>query len=156
MQPGIFLLQIGQSDHLRRVVGAVHVVNMEFLEIAYDDPARVLIVGQIARIPPGLLIGRQHRAVGLLVALTQIDLPAFLFDQHPRLRDIAVDKAGMAKLNLLLKGHILGRVLHPEKVGQQRKPELLAFSFFIAFILPIFCKALGRRPPLHIVHIRTA
>ena len=123
MQPGIFLLQIGQSDHLRRVVGAVHVVNMELLEIAYDDPARVLIVGQIARIPPGLLIGRQHRAVGLLIPPAQIDLPAFLFDQHPCLRDIAVNKAGMAQLDRHFKDNILVRLGHAKYLMQKRRPK---------------------------------
>ena len=59
--------QVLQPHDFRLIIGAVHVVYLELLEVAHDDPAGILVVRQIPGVAPGLLVGRQHAAVRLLV-----------------------------------------------------------------------------------------
>ena len=63
IQPGVFLLQVGQQYHLRLVVGPVHVMDLKCLEIADDDPAGLLWIGQEPSITPPLLERREHRPI---------------------------------------------------------------------------------------------
>ena len=73
-------LQVRQLEDFRFIIGAVHVVDAELLEVADHNPAGILIVGQIPGIPPGLLEGGQHGPVRLLVTLCQINIPSLLLD----------------------------------------------------------------------------
>ena len=42
LQPMIFLLQIAQLDNFRRIIGAVHIMNVKLIKIADNNPARLL------------------------------------------------------------------------------------------------------------------
>ena len=61
-----FVGEVGQADGLGLGVRVLHVVDVEFGEVARDDPAGALGVGQRGGVAAGLLEGRQERAVGLL------------------------------------------------------------------------------------------
>ena len=63
VQPGVFLLQVGQPDDLRLVVGPVHIMDLKCLEIADDGPAGLLWIGQEPSIAPPLLERREHRPI---------------------------------------------------------------------------------------------
>ena len=127
-------------------------MNVEFLEIADDDPARVLIVGQIARISTGLLEWREHLTIGLLVALAQIDILSLLFDQNAGRLDQTVNKAGMAQLYAHLKFDIFIRLSYAEHLLQKRHPERLCFLLFVATAFPVSRKFLRSRSLFHIRH----
>ena len=63
------LLQIRQLENLRLVIGTVHIMDTELLEVTDNNPAGDLIKGQISSITPCLLKWGQHRAVRLPRAL---------------------------------------------------------------------------------------
>ena len=51
-----FFFQVRQLENFRLVIGAVHIVNLELLEVADDNPAGILVMGQIPGISSGLLV----------------------------------------------------------------------------------------------------
>ena len=97
----------------------IHIVNMEFTEIADDDPARILIMGKIARIAARLLEGGEHGAVGLLVAFAQVDILTLLLDQNAGGLDQAVDKGGVAQFHAHLKFDVFIRLGYAEHLIQK-------------------------------------
>ena len=115
--------QVLQPHDLRFIVGAVHVVDLELLEIADDDPAGNLVIGQIPGIAAGLLVGGQHTAVRLLVPFPQVDIPALLLNQDTGRRNVAVNKAGVIQLHREFKGDVLVRLGHVVYLLQQGNPE---------------------------------
>ena len=152
IQAVIFLLQVGQGHNFRLVIRAVHVVDVELPEIAYHDPPGVLVVGQIARVTAGLLIGRQHGAVGLLVAPPQVDVRPLLLNEDTGILDISVNEADMVQLHRTLKLNGLLRLRHTVDIPKQVDPETLGLLLLVAPACPIGCKLLRRRPLLHICH----
>ncbi len=144
-QTVIFLFQIGQLDLLGIAVGLLHVIDIKLLEVAGDDPTRVLGERQLRDVFLGLLEGIEHRAVRLPDGLVQILPGALLLDHDFRLGDIAVDKAGGAvQLHLVFKSDELFRLDHTKDVTKQSEPKLLAFSLLISFAFPIFRKGFCR------------
>jgi len=99
LQAVVLLLQVRQLEDFRLVIGAIHIVNLELLEVADDDPPGILVMGQIPGIPSGLLVRGQHTAVRLLVPVTQINVPALLLDQDTGGFDVAVNEAGVVQLH---------------------------------------------------------
>ena len=159
IQLGAVCGQVGQGQHLRLSVGEVHVVDLKGLEIAHHDPPGLLRLGQIGPIPPGLLIGGQEGAVGLLIAPGQHDVLALLLHQHPGLGDVAVDefggalpRAGVVHLHTALEADVLLRLLHPKDLLQQRQPERLGLLLLVPAVLPVRRKLSCRRPLLHVRH----
>ena len=152
IQAAIFLFQIRKAQNLRRFVGAVHIVNVEFLKIAHDNPARVLIVRKKARIAPRLLKRREHGAVGLLIALAQINVLPLLLNQDAGGLDQTVDKAGVTQLHGNLKFDEFVRLGYAINPLQKRHPEGLRFLLFIAATLPACGKLLRGRSFFHIGH----
>ena len=71
-------------------------MNMKFLKIGYDNPARIHVMGQVTRVTPRLHIRGKHGAIRLLVTLSKVDILTFLFNQHTGFPDKPVNKAGMA------------------------------------------------------------
>ena len=90
-----FLFQVRQLENFRLVVGTVHIVNLELLEIADDNPAGILVMGQIPGISSSLLVRGQHTAVRLLVPFPQVNVPALLLNQDTGGFDVAVNEAGV-------------------------------------------------------------
>ena len=144
LQTGIFLFQIFQPDDLRGVIGTVHIVDMEFLKVADNDPAGVHIVGEITGIAACLLEGGQHRAVGLLVALPKVNICALLLDQHPGVFNIAVNKAGMIQFYPYFKFNGIGGLLHAEHILQKGDPKPLGLLLFVTVTRPILHKLFCR------------
>ena len=58
---------------------------------------------QVARITAGLLIRCQHGAVGLLIAMPQVNFCALLFDEDSSLSDVSVNNADMIQLYWISK-----------------------------------------------------
>ena len=52
-------------------------------------------------------------------------------------RDVAVDEAGMVEMHLILKFYEIRDIADAENVGEQRRPEQLAFALLITFARPI-------------------
>ena len=94
-------------------------MDVKFLEVADDDPARIFAVGKEACIAPRLLEGGQDAAVGLFRALVQRDVHALLLDQDAGCGNVAVDEAGMAQLDRQLEIDISLRRFHAVDLLQQ-------------------------------------
>ena len=159
LQPMIFFFQIRQIQDFRLVVGAVHIVDMEFPEIADDDPPGLLGLGHISAIPAGLLIGRQKGAVRLPVPFSKVNILSFLLDQHPRLRNVPINEFGGAfsgfgviHLDTLLKADVLFRFLYAKNLLQKRQPKCLCLLLFVATPLPVLGELFGRCSLFCIVH----
>ena len=138
---------------LRLVVGPVHVVYLKGLEVADDDPAGILVMGQISGIAPGLLEGSQAGAVRLPGAFAKTDIPALLLDEDAGVPDETVDETGMVQLYGDLKVDVLLRLGHTEDFLQQRQPEGLRLLFFVAAVLPIGGELSGGGPLFPVGHI---
>lgn len=93
-QAVVFFLQVLQLDDLRRIVGALHVVDLEGAEVAGDDPARSHGQWQPSGIAAGLLVGREFRTVGLAVLGGQIYVRALLLDEDLGGCDVPVNEVG--------------------------------------------------------------
>ena len=150
----ILPLQVGKSHDLRLVVGPVHVVYLKGLEVADDDPAGILVVGQIPGIAPGLLEGGQAGAVRLPGAFAKTDIPALLLNEDAGVPDEAVNEAGVVQFHGDLKIDILLRLRHAVDVPQQCQPEGLGLLLFIAPALPVGGKSPGGSAPVLIRHIQ--
>ena len=162
IQTGELLLQIGQQQYLRCVIGAVHVVDTELPEIAHHDPAGLLIGGQIAAVAPCLLIRGEERAVGLHLALIEIDLCAFLLDQNTGRANIAVDEFGGAAACFgVVNGDSLFKAYEFFGFGdivdllKQTEPERLSLLLFIAAVCPIGGKLFCGQTAFRIWHKRS-
>ena len=127
-----FLFQVGEGKDLRLIVGTVHIVDFKGLKIADDDPAGVLVVGQITSVAAGLTKGGQHTAVRLLVALPQINILSLLLNQDAGVCNITVNEADVVQLDGEFKGNIFFRLFNAVNLLQERQPECLRFLFFIA------------------------
>ena len=128
-------------------------MDMELFEVTDNNPAGVHIMGQVASITTGLLEWGQHRAVGLLVPSGEVNICAFLLNQHMGIFDIAVNKAGMVQLHANLKFYGIGRLFHSKNILEQINPEPLGFLFLVAMACPILYKLLGSGFLLYICHI---
>lgn len=82
-------------------VRGIHVVDMEFPEIAHNNPARIQVVGQIRSIAPRLLKRREHTAVALAVAFLQINIAPFLLHKHFCVPDIGVNENRGIRVGIL-------------------------------------------------------
>ena len=87
----VFLLQIGQFEDFRLIVGKAHIVDSELLEVAYYDPAGLFRLRQISAIAPSLLERGQHSPVRLALPLFQVDLHSLLLDQNAGSGNVAVN-----------------------------------------------------------------
>lgn len=155
VEPVIVLLQFGEQHLLRRVVGPVHVVDVKLLEVADHDPAGALVVIQIARIAPRLLIRGQHGAVRLLDALAKIDVVALLLDEHVRLGNQRVDEAHVIQLHRHLIRYEI-QIRYAEYALQKPVPELLRLLLFVAPIGPVLGKLLRGEPLFRIGQLHGA
>ena len=159
LQTVIFFFQIHQLQNFRLIVGAVHIVDMEFSEIADDDPAGLFGLGKIAAIPPGLLIGRKQGAIGLPVTFPQVNIHPLLLDQHSRLRDVTVNEFcrtfsgfGIIDFDAPLEADGFFWFLYAKNFLQQCQPKSLCFLLLIAVFLPIQGKLFGCRSLFCVVH----
>ena len=162
-QAGVFLFQVLEEHDLRVAVGAVVVVDVELFEIGDHDPARILVVGQVARVAPGLLVGRHKGAVRLLIALREVDILSLLLDEDAGFFDVGVDEAGVGKLHRQLKGEPLFRLLHAVYLAQQSAPKGLGLLLFVTPARPVpdklpccfslFAVLHARTPPLFVYSI---
>jgi len=99
----VLLLQVGQLEDFRLVVGPVHVVDPKRLEIADHDPTGLLGRRKVAAIPPRLLVEGQEGTVGLLVAFTQINILALLLNKNTGCGKVGVNEfcCDLARLNVV-------------------------------------------------------
>ena len=153
LQAGVFLFQFRQRNHFRGIIGAVHVVDVKLFEVADHNPSGIHIVGQITSITPCLLERGQHRAVTLLVALSQINVCALLLNQNVGVLQIAIDKAGVAKFHRYFKFDRICCLLHTEHILKQRNPKPLGFLLFITVVCPVLHELLGCGFLLCICHL---
>ena len=133
----VLLVEVLEEDDLWLAIGLLHVVDIPRTEIADYDPARALGIGQFGSIAFGLLERREQRAIGLRDGLAEVDMATFLLAEYLGRRDIAVDKAGVAEFDLPLEGDEVADILNAEDIGEQVKPELLAFAFLVTAIGPV-------------------
>ena len=108
--------QFLQLEELRFVVGTVHVVDLELPKIAHHDPPGILVMGQISGVSSGLLERGEHRPIRLAGSFLEIDILAFLLDQHPCGGNEPVDETGMAQHDRHFKFNKLAGVLHPQDI----------------------------------------
>ena len=64
-------------------------------------------------------------------------MAAFLLDEHLGGRDIAINEAGVAELDLAFEGDEVADVLDAKYIGEQVEPELLAFAFLVTAVGPV-------------------
>ena len=95
------------------------IVDVEFFEIADDDPARVMIMRQIARITTRLLRWCKHLTIRLLVAPAQINVLSLLLNQNTGRLNKAINEAGVTQLNAHLKIDKLIRFSHAKHLLQK-------------------------------------
>ena len=133
----VLLVEVLEEDDLWLAIGLLHVIDIPRTEIADYNPTRALGVWELGSIALGLLERREQRAIGLRNGLTEVDMAAFLLNEHLGRRDIAVNEAGVAEFDLPLEGDEVADVLNAEDIGEQIKPKLLAFAFLVAAIGPV-------------------
>ena len=146
----VFFLQIGQLNHLRSIVGALHVVNLEACKVAGDNPTGRHGNRQSGSISAGLLIRRELCAIGLSDLGGQVHVGAFLLDEHFGGSDIAVNEVRAFLfedgLHRNFKLHHCHGVVNAENGVEEVQPEALGLSLFIAFAGPLldegFCRLL--------------
>ena len=130
VQHDLFLMEKGDSFVFQPPEGDVSFRQ----EVADDNSAGNLVIGQMPGIPSILLIG------GLLVPSPQVNVPALLIGGF----DIAVNKAGMVQLHRDFKGNS-GRAVNAENLRQQFNPKPLCLLLLIAPAFPIRRKPDARR-----------
>ena len=133
----VLLVEMLEENDLWFAIGLLHVIDIPRTEIADHNPARALGVWQFGSIAFGLLERREQRAIGLRDRLAEVDMAAFLLDEHLGRRDIAVDKAGVAEFDLPFEGNEVAYVLDAKDIREQVEPELLAFAFLVAAVGPV-------------------
>nr|WP_302451252.1 hypothetical protein [Acidaminococcus fermentans] len=143
IQPVVFLGQVLQQELFRFPLGVVHIINQELLEVAGNHIFGVHADREFGNVPFGLLKWVQQGTIRLLDGCFQVLVPAFLFNHYMGRGNHPINEAGVIQMDLVLKADIPFRVGYPINVTKEGKPELLTFSLFIAFILPIFCKILS-------------
>ena len=79
-QTVIFLFQIGQMNHFRRVIGMLHVMHLKGSEVAGDNPSGSHRQRQTSGIATRLLIWREFRSITLLSLGCKVDMRAFLLN----------------------------------------------------------------------------
>ena len=107
---------------------------------------------EIPRVAPSLLVGGHEGAVGLLVALLEIDVLPLLLDKDAGFFDIGVDEAGVAQEDGQLKGEPFFGLLHAEHLAQQGPPEGLGLLLFIAPARPVLDELPRRLSLLAVLH----
>ena len=132
----IFFAEVGERDVLRLGVRMFHVVDEEVGEVARDNPARPLGVGQMARIALRLLEGFQECAVRLLDWCVERLAETFLLDDGVRGGDDDVDVADVRELDALLEAHEACGIVDAVDFLQELDPEALAVLLFISDARP--------------------
>ena len=64
-------------------------------------------------------------------------MAAFLLNEHLGGRDIAINETGMAEFDLAFEGDEVADILNTKYIGEQVKPELLAFAFLVTAVGPV-------------------
>ena len=136
----VLLVEVLEEDDLWLAIGLLHVIDIPRTEIADHNPTRALGVWEFGSIAFGLLERREQRAIGLRDGLAEVDMAAFLLNEHLGRRDIAVNKAGVAEFDLPFEGDEVADVLDAEDIGEQVEPELLAFAFLVTAVGPVGLK----------------
>ena len=149
--PGFFF-EIFQEENFRGVFRAFEVVDVKFAEVADDDPARALGVGQFLGVALRLAERGEAGAVGLLVCLAQVDFPALLLDEHFRSREIRVDETRARKLHLFFEFDARRGISDAEHVAQKPDPKHRGFLFFVSAPLPRFREGLRRQSAFRVRH----
>ena len=132
--------EVLEQDLLGLAGGFFHVIDEERGEIAGDDPAGTVGIGQFGGIAFCLLERSQERAIGLFDGSPQVFAQSLLFDQNMGGGDDTVDETGMIQMDLILEMDEIFRFGDPEDTAEQCHPERLAFPFFVAAALPVFGK----------------
>ena len=153
MQAVELLFQVGEQEDLRRVVGAVHVVDAELPEVADHNPAGELLKGHVSGVPPRLLKGRQHGPVRLFLSLVQVNVRALLLNQDAGGGNVGVNKAGMAEFHRQFKLDELRGILHAVDFLQQFHPEGLRLLLFVPASPPVFQKRLCACALFQVCHV---
>ena len=95
----ILCFQFAQQNHFWRIVGPVHIMDMEFTKITSNNPPGFSVERQFIRIPFGLLERCQHGSVRLLGTFEQINAQALLLNQNAGVFHERINKTGMAQLH---------------------------------------------------------
>lgn len=132
----VFFREIFEEDDFGRVVRAFHVVDAKFAEIADDDPARFFGKFEFVGVAFRLLERREERAVGLFGGLGEVDIFAFLLDEHARCGNGGVDERGVPEADAVFKSDKLRGIAHAVNEVEKLHPESLGFAFFVAAIFP--------------------
>ena len=148
----VLLVEVLEEDDLWLAIGLLHVIDIPRTEIADHNPARALGVWQFGSIAFGLLERREQRAIGLRDRLAEVDMAAFLLNEHLGGRDIAINEAGVAEFDLAFEGDEVADVLDTKYIGEQVEPELLAFAFLVTAVGPVGLKLQRCAILLSLVH----
>ena len=97
----------------------LHIVDIKGSEITGYDPARLIVVGHIVRIPLRLLVRRELVPGRLLFRRREIDVDRLLLNEDLRGRNVRVDKAHMTDFNPPLKLDRFFRPLDAVDVAQK-------------------------------------
>ncbi len=158
VQPVKVLLQVGQQENLRFVIGAVHIVDFKGLEITDHNPAGLLRIRQETTIAPSLLERREHRPIRLTLTLLQVDLHSLLLDQRPGSGNISVNIfcGGRAVIvhdfYSFFKFDGFRGLFSTIDVLEKCNPKPLCLLLFIAPVLPVCHEFIGGTPPFSIGH----
>ena len=139
----VFFLEIFETDDFGLGVGALEVVNVEFGEVADDDPARARGVRQLGGVTLRLLKRSQQRTVGLARRLAEILVGAFLLDEDFGRGNGGVDEARVRELDAVFEGDEFFGFGDAEDVAEKREPEGLGFALFVALVAPELGERLG-------------
>ena len=141
LQAVVLLREVLEQYLLGFAVGLLHVVDEELLEVARDNPARMLAHGQAHHVAPCLLEGVQQRAVALQDALAQVFAQRLLLDEHARRRYAGIDEVGGVHHAVVFEAdEAIGGGRDAKHVLEQVEPERLRLAPFVAAAPPAFGK----------------
>ena len=152
LQAVVFLSEVFEQNHLRLAFGVFHVVDVEFGEVAGDDPARMLRERELGDVALRLLKGVELRAVGLADGRVEFLAEGFLLDQDFRGGNVPVDEACAVEFDLLFEDDEVLGLFYAENVAKKRRPKRLALAFFVALVFPLpreFLRGLSARRLVH-------
>ncbi len=122
-----FFRQVGQAQHERRGQRTRAVVDLERVEVACHDPARLFAVGAGVVVGGGLSVGGQPAVARL--GRVEVDAAGLVLDEHARFGNPRVQEPGRAfqgHRNLVL--HARDDVRRAQHRAQQIVPELLVLA----------------------------
>ena len=128
--------QVCKLNNERLFVRMFHIMNMEGLKVADDDPARTFGKFKFISVAFRLLIGCQNLSVRLFCRLVEINIFPFLFDHNFCFGNISVDKACVSELDLVFKVNVFFGFLYVEDCAEETEPECVGFSFFVSASAP--------------------